>query len=186
MWMTRQEALDLLSSKNPEPNLLTHCLESEAIMRGLAQRLGQDQDLWGLVGLLHDLDYPETRDRPEGHGLEAARELAARLPEEALRAIRAHAFELNGLDAPESELDFALRCAESVTGLVHANALVRPQGLAGMKPKSLKKKMKEKAFAANVNRDMILECQRLGLEPDDLFQIAIQAMTNIAAQIGLA
>ena len=140
--ITRDDALALLAASKPEPHLLHHALETEAIMRGLARRLGRDEELWGLTGLLHDLDFPRTKDTPERHGLEAMAALEGKLPAEALHAIRAHNGERTGT-APETELDYALRSAETVTGRVAANALVRPTKMVGMKPKSLKKKMKE-------------------------------------------
>ncbi|MBU1070502.1 HD family phosphohydrolase, partial [Myxococcota bacterium] len=92
----------------------------------------------------------------------------------------------NGTAPPDSLLGWALRCGETVTGLVAANALVRPGGFAGMVPKSLKKKMKEKSFAANVDRNTILECEKLGLTLDEFFQIAIEAMTPLAPLLGLS
>jgi predicted hydrolase (HD superfamily) len=86
---------------------------------------------------------------------------------------------------PQSAFDYALRCGETVTGLIHANALVRPEGMDGMKPKSLKKKMKEKAFAANINRDNIRECEKIGLDQGEFFQIAIDAIAPLAPEVGL-
>lgn len=184
--ISRDEALSLLKSRNNEQHLIVHALETEAVMRGLARRLGRDEELWGLAGLLHDLDYAETKDETARHGLLTVEMLDGRLPDEALVAIMRHACELNNGEAPATEFDFALRCGETVTGLVHANALVRPGGLDGMEPKSLKKKMKEKAFAAAVNREIIRECEKLGLELGEFFQIAIGAVTSIRTEVGLA
>ncbi len=182
--ISRDEALALVREMNPQQHLVAHALESEAVMRGLAKRLGRDEETWGLAGLLHDLDYSRTAEEHARHGIESAVLLAGKLPDEAVRAIRNHAAELNGATA-ESEFDHALRCAETVTGLVHANALVRPGGIEGMEPKSLKKKMKEKAFAANVNREVIRECEKIGLELGEFFQIAIAAIAAIRDQVGL-
>lgn len=183
--LNRDQALDLLRAQNPDDFLFNHSLQSEAVMRGLAQRLGQDEELWGLAGLLHDVDFAHTKETPEQHGLMAMDLIGDQLPVEALRAIRAHNEEYTGEKATET-FDFALRAAESVTGLVSANALVRPGGMDGMKPKSLKKKMKEKAFAANVDRERIREFERLGLEAGEFFQIAIDSMTGVAEETGLA
>jgi len=182
--ITRDEALALFQAQNPDPSLVSHCLASEAVMRGLAAHFGEDQELWGLAGLLHDVDFPHTKEDPSRHGLMAMELLGQGLPEEALHAIRAHNEEGTAVPA-ESRLDYALRCAESVTGLVAANALVRPDGIAGMKPKSLKKKMKEKAFAANVDRERIRDCEKIGLELGAFFEIAVASMTPIAAELGL-
>ena len=183
--ISRADALALLKEKNSEPNLINHALESEAVLRGLAARLDEDQELWGLTGLLHDLDYTETKEDHAHHGLIGAELLAGKLPDEAVAAIRRHAMELNLGEGPETRLDYALRCGETVTGIVHAGALVRPTKIEGMAPKSLKKKMKDKAFAASVNRDCIRECERIGLELGDFLQIAIDAITEIAPEVGL-
>jgi len=183
--LTRDEAYALLTQHLTEAQLVAHSLESEAVLRGLARSLGQDEALWGLTGLLHDLDYGVTKDNPARHGLDGADMLEGKLPLEALDAIRAHNFEHTGF-APSSPLDFALRCGETVTGLIHTNALVRPAGMAGMDAKSLKKKMKDKAFAASVNRETIGECQKLGLEQAEFFTIAIAAVASVAEQVGLA
>ncbi len=181
--LTRDEAFALLKDKVKEPQQLNHAIESEAIMRALAQKLGQDVELWGITGLLHDLDYATTKDNPASHGLEAAAMLEGKLPEEAIYAIKAHN-EMTGIE-PKNEFDFALRCGETVTGLIHTNALVRPTRMQGMKPKSLKKKMKDKAFAAAVNREIIRESEKIGLELGEFFQLCIEAITGVADQVGL-
>jgi len=93
---------------------------------------------------------------------------------------------MNGAGGPQSDFDFALRCGETVTGLIHTNALVRPTRMQGMDPKSLKKKMKDKAFAAAVNRDVIRECDKIGLELGEFFQLSIAAIDSVADQVGLA
>lgn len=182
--ITREEAFKLLKENTPEENLLQHGLESEAVMGALADKLGQDKTLWSLTGLLHDLDYSVTKDSPQKHGLTGAEMLEGKLPDEALHAIRAHNGEMTGV-SPKTEFDFALRCGETVTGLIHANALIRPEGMKGMAPKSLKKKMKAKAFAASVNRDIIKECEKIGLDLTEFFKISIGAIENIAGEVGL-
>ncbi len=182
--MTRTEALTLLQNTGMEPSLLHHSLAAEAVLRALAAKLGQDADLWGITGLLHDHDYPETQADPERHGLVCAEKLADQLPEEALKAIRAHNAAMNG-STPETVFDYALRCGETVTGLVTTAALVRPTGIDGMKASSLKKKMKDKAFAASVSRENIRECEKLGLELGEFLDLSISAMTPLARAIGL-
>ena len=177
--LDRNEAWALLREQNPDEALVAHSLQSEAVLSELASHFDRDTELWGIIGLLHDLDFPRTRNDPSRHGLIAAEELSERLPPEAIRAIQAHNSEGNGTP-PESELDYALRCGESVTGLISANALVRPQGMEGMKPSSLKKKMKDKSFAAGVSRERIRECEKLGLELDEFLRIGIQGLTRIA------
>jgi len=183
--ISREAALALFEAQGPEPSLRLHCLESEAVLAALARRLGCDEELWARCGLLHDVDFPATAHDIARHGLPAADLLAGHLPPEAVRAIVSHNHGNNGAPPPDSPLGWALRCGETVTGLVAANALVRPGGFDGMTPKSLKKKMKEKSFAANVDRDTILECEKLGLPLDEFFQIAIDAMTPLAPLLGL-
>ena len=182
----RDDALALIKAQNPNPGLLAHGRQTEAVMRALAERLGQDPELWGLTGLLHDLDYPATAETPERHGL-ALRELLPpdALPEEALAAIAAHNDEHTG-QAPATPFDYALRCAESVTGMISAAALVRPDKMTGLAAKSIKKKMKDKAFAASVRRANILECDQAGLPLDEFLTLAIAAIAGVAAETGLA
>lgn len=109
--ISREEALELLHEHLSEKNLIKHSLESEAVLRSLAREKGQDEDLWGLAGLLHDLDYSSIGDTPEKHGLVGAEMLEGKLPEDALHAIRAHNGEMTGV-APETDFDFALRCGK--------------------------------------------------------------------------
>ena len=184
--ISREDALALLKEHNPEAKLINHALESEAVMRGLANKLGADESLWGITVLLHDLDYASTKENHARHGLDTVGMLQDKLPDEALDAIARHAFEMNGAAEPSTQFDYALRCGETVTGLVHAGALVRPTRIDGMKPKSLKKKMKDKAFAASVNRDCIRECDKIGIELGEFLQIAINSITGIAPEVGLA
>lgn len=183
--ISRDEAMALLKEHNTEANLINHALESEAVLRGLANKFGQDEELWGIAGLLHDLDYATTGDKPERHGLDTVELLEGKLPAEALDAIRRHAYEMNGAEEPSTQFDYAMRCGETVTGLIHAAALVRPTKIDGMKPKSLKKKMKDKAFAASVNRDCIRECDKIGLELGEFLQVGIDSITDIAPEVGL-
>ena len=180
----RNDALQLLAAHATPPSLMQHALATEAIMRALARHLNEDEEVWAITGLLHDLDYPTTADNPQRHGLDSADLLADKLPEPALAAIRAHAAEMNGGKA-ESRFDYALRCGESVTGLISAAALMRPTGMEGMQASSLKKKMKDKAFAASVNRDCIRQCSELGLELGDFLTLAIGAMAEIDEELGL-
>lgn len=182
----RQSALALLAEQKTPPSLLQHALASEAIMRALAQHFGENEDIWGLTGLLHDLDYPATAENAARHGLDTAEMLAGQLPDEALTAIRAHNAEMNGAAGPASRFDYALRCGETVTGLISAAALMRPTGMEGMEVKSIKKKMKDKAFAASVCRDNIRQCAEAGLELDAFLALSIEAMRAHAAELGLS
>lgn len=180
--LSRQEAIDMLKEKGATPALLRHALSSEAVMRALAERLDEDPQLWAITGLLHDLDYPQTEADATSHGLLGAQLLDGHLPDSALQAIRSHNGEMNGVE-PQEKMDYALRCGESVTGIISAAALMRPTGYAGMEPKSIKKKMKDKAFAANVNRDNIRQCEKIGLSLDEFLGLAISAMANMPENI---
>ena len=185
--LDRIDALALIKAQGPEDHLVQHALASEAVLRALAARLGHDEDLWGLAGLIHDLDYPLTSQNMAEHGYVGASMLAGKAPQEVCAAIRAHNPRPDdAASQPATPLDFALRCGETVTGLISAAALVRPTGMDGMQAASLKKKMKDKAFAASVNRETIKECERLGLELTEFLDLAIAAMTPLAAELGLA
>ncbi len=183
--LNRNQGLELLNQNIQEDNLIKHCLATEAVMRRLAHEFGANQEIWSLTGLLHDLDYSLTQEEPSRHGIQSASMLQDKLPPEAVQAIKRHAAELNQAESPSTTLDYALRCSETVTGLIMAAALVRPDRLAGMTAKSLKKKMKDKAFAAAVNRDLIKEHEKLGLDQNQFLSIAIEAMQEVASDIGL-
>ena len=186
--ITRDAALELIKAQEPEPNLIQHAIASEAVMRALAQHFGEPEEkvnLWALTGLLHDVDYPHTKDNPAEHGLKAEQFLQGYLPDEAIFAIKAHNSEYTGVE-PQSKFDLALRAAETVTGLISAAAMVRPNGMEGMEAKSLKKKMKDKAFAASVSRDNIRQCAEAGLELDVFLALAIEAMRAHADELGLS
>ncbi len=182
--LNREQALEIVKEQRPEQHLVQHALASEAVMRALARRLGEDEEKWGLAGLVHDLDYPDTANDFARHGLVTAEKLAGMVDEEIIHAVKAHNGETNGC-APENNFDFALRCAESVTGMISAGALVRPTGIVGMEAKSIKKKMKDKAFAASVRRESIKECEKIGLDLDEFLSISIAAMAEHGEELGL-
>lgn len=184
--MDRQQALELFNKHVKADNLKKHCLATEAVMRALAERLDEPAELWGIVGLLHDLDYEETADQPAEHGLKSAAILAnSDLPSEVISAIKAHNAEALGVER-KSTLDFALTCAESITGLVVATALVYPdKRLASVKPKSILKRMKQKDFARKVNRDQIRLCEEIGVELADFADLSLRAMQGISQELGL-
>jgi putative nucleotidyltransferase with HDIG domain len=166
-------------------NLVRHCQATEAIMRTLAGRLGHDENLWGVAGLLHDLDFESTKDTPERHGLVTAELLADQdVPQELVEAVKEHNAEALGLT--RSEFGKALSAAETITGLIVATALVYPdKKVAGVKPKSIRKRMKEKAFARNVDRSMILLCEEVGVPLAEFIDLSLAAMKDIAGDIGL-
>jgi putative nucleotidyltransferase with HDIG domain len=181
----RDQALAIVEACVANENLRRHMLATEAIMRSLAERLGEDPDLWGLAGLAHDLDCEETADDFSRQGVVAAetlRELGA--PETVAHAIMAHN-PATGVTA-ESRFDVALLATDQLSGLITAAALVRPEkDLAGVKVKSVRKRFRESAFARGVDRDAIVRCAELGLELDDFMSLGLTAMQGIAPQLGL-
>lgn len=183
--ISREEALALVRDRIPQPNLVNHCVATEIIMRALAEHLelsAEDVDRWGLAGLLHDLDYAETAEDFERHGIVSAAELAGLIDDEMIHAVMAHADK-----APrETPMDHALWCADPTTGFIVAAALVRPEkDLAGVEVRSLKKRWKEKAFARGANRDQMAGHEALGLERDEFLSLSLLAMQERAAEVGL-
>lgn len=183
--MDRQEALESVEANVENQNLIKHMLATEAIMRALARRLGEDEDKWGITGLLHDIDVELTEGDMNAHsylGTDLARELGA--SEEIARAILCHN-EAHGIPA-ETQLDKALLCVDPLTGLITAGALVMPdKKLASLKPKSVRKRFKEKSFAAGANREQIAKCSELGIELDDFIGLGVAAMQEVAPSLGL-
>jgi uncharacterized protein len=184
--MTRDEALELLGSHVKADNLKKHCLAAEAIMRELAAKRNEDCELWGNLGLLHDLDFEETREHPEIHGRKTVEILAPYgFPEEALDAVLKHNAEALGLQR-ETLLDYALTCAETITGLIVAAALVHPdKQIKSLNPSSVRKRMKSKDFARSVNRDHVALCERINIPLTDFVELSIKAMASISDELGL-
>lgn len=184
--MTRDEALKLLDAHVKTESLHKHCLATEAIMRELAKRLDQDVELWGLVGLLHDLDFEYTRDNPNAHGLKTMEMLSSfQLPQEAINAIVRHNAEALALER-ETILDNALTCAETITGLIVAAALVHPdKQIKSLSSNSVRKRMKSKDFARNVNRQHLGLCEQINIPLMDFIELSIYAMNSISDQLGL-
>ena len=184
--MTRDEAEDLLKRYVKNERMLDHSYASEAVLRALARRLGRDEEKWGLAGLLHDIDIEVVGGDLTRHGIEAERILTeAGIDPEIVDAVKMH--NESGLrDARSTEFQHALAAGETVTGLIVATALVYPdRKIASVKVKSITKRMKEKAFAASVNRDTIRECEKIGLPLDEFVEIALGAMRGIAGRLGL-
>ena len=154
-----------------------------AIMKSMANHFGKDPTLWEAVGMLHDVDYERTSDDSSRHGLLSATMVLDYLPEDGLKAIRAHN-PMTGVVA-ESRMEVSLFAADAISGMVVAGALVRPTRLEGMKPKSLKRRMKDKSFARNVSRENILRCKELGLDLNTFLALSIEAMQSVSDEIGL-
>lgn len=183
---SREEAWELLGRHVKDDRMLKHCLASEAVMRALARRTDADAEAWGMAGLLHDIDIELTERDLTRHGLEAERILTeAGLDPELVDAIARHNEE--ACDRPrETALQHLLAAGETITGLIVATALVYPdKKLASVKPKSITKRMKQKAFAASVRRDHIRECEAAGIELREFATICLEAMQGIAEELGL-
>ena len=183
--MTREEAINSIEANVENRNLLKHMLATEAIMRALAKHFGEDEEEWGLAGLLHDIDVELTEGDMSNHsklGADLVREMGA--SEAVVHAILCHN-EMHGIPC-ETKMDKALFCADPLTGLITAAALVRPdKKLAGVELKSVKKRFREKSFAAGASREQIATCNHLGLELDEFIELGLEAMKGIAEDLGL-
>ena len=183
--MERKEALESVQANVDNQNLVKHMLATEAIMRALARRLGGDEHEWGLTGLLHDIDVELTEGDMSSHsrlGADLVREMGA--GEAIANAILCHN-EAHGVQ-PETAMEKALFCADPLTGLITAAVLVRPdKKLAGLEAPSVKKRFKEKGFAAGASREQIARCSDIELELDEFIEIGVAAMKEIAPQLGL-
>ena len=166
--------------------MISHCLASEAVMRGLARKLGRDEEKWALAGLLHDLDVETTKADPNIHGLQTEILLKDyNVDPDILDAIRMHNELASGKERT-TEFQHALAAGETITGLIFATTYVYPdKKLTSIKPKSVVKRMKEKAFAASVKRETIMECEKIGIAIDEFAAVCIESMLPIADQLGL-
>ncbi|MCA9153449.1 MAG: HDIG domain-containing protein [Pirellulaceae bacterium] len=184
--MNRDDAFALVCEYTQSESLRRHMLAVEAAMRAYARRFGEDETKWGIVGLLHDFDYERWPDPPD-HPLQGAAILAERgWPDEVIYAIKSHADYLT--DCPRvSLLDRALYACDELAGFVMAVAMVRPEGLQGMQASSVRKKMKQKSFAAAVNRDDIVRgAEDLGVELNEHIQFVIDALASEANSLGFS
>jgi len=182
----RAAALELLKSQVKTPNMFKHCLASEAVMQALAVKVGEDPEKWGLAGLLHDLDA-ETHTDLAVHTRETARILnEVGVDAEIVEAIRLHNEMAHPGESRTTTFHHLLAAGETITGLITATALVYPdKRLASVKPKSVRKRINEKAFAAGANRDIIRECEKGGIFLDDFCDTCLAAMQGISDELGL-
>ncbi|MGD9143889.1 MAG: HDIG domain-containing protein [Dehalococcoidia bacterium] len=183
--MDRAEALESIRENVENENLIKHMLATEAIMIDLARRFGEDEAEWGLAGLLHDIDVELTEGDMTTHsklGADIARDLGA--SESIASAILVHN-ETHGIH-PRTMMEKSLYCADPLTGLITAAVLVRPdKKIASLEPKSVRKRFKEKSFAAGASREQIAKCSEIDLELDEFIAIGVTAMQGIAADLGL-
>jgi len=180
---TREDALQLLNEWVDNAGLRNHMRSVEVAVRWYARQRGADEDLWGLAGLLHDLDWEKYPDEHPLRAVDALRERG--YAEEVLHAILAHRPDFTNV-APESDLDRVLIACDELTGLITATALVRPNGIDDLEAKSVKKKMKDPAFARGVNRDDVRRgAELLGIDLDTHIRNVIEAMKEYGDELGL-
>ena len=183
--MQREEAVKLLRKYIRTEKLIQHSLAVEAILRSMAQKLHEDEDLWGLVGLLHDIDYEYTKDEPENHTLIASQLLEDMLPQEGIDAIKAHNFK-HTAHLPTTALDRALIAADAVSGLVIATALVVPsKKLSDVKVDTLVNKYKDKSFAIRCDRKRIELCKDTGFDLEMFLDLSLNALKEISDKLDM-
>jgi len=180
--LRREEALELLKKHVTNKNLVNHCLACEAIMKKLAQHFGENEEVWGLAGLLHDLDYDYTKDKPEEHGLKSVEILGDSVNKEIKNAILAHCEKKE----PETLMEKALYAVDPTSGFIVAAALIRPEKkLAVVDVPFLLNRFKEKGFAKGANREQMKSCENIGLSLEEFYGLSLEAMKEIAKDIGL-
>ncbi len=183
---SREEAFSLLTTYTKSDNLIRHALSVEAVMRHLASRFDGDPEVWGVVGLVHDLDYEQW---PEEHCVKTEELLKEnKWPAELIRAVVSHGYGIVNQVKPETPMEKVLFATDELSGLIAATALVRPsKSILDMTAKSVKKKWNQKAFAAGANREIIASgAEMLGMELSELISETIAGMQPAAAEIGLA
>lgn len=186
--MTREKALEILHQHVQNQNLRRHGYAVGACMRALARHFVGDEEKWGIIGLIHDADYEETKDHPEKHTKLTAEWLRGiEAEEEIIDAVLTHNYAHTGENPPKNKMEWSLYCCDELTGFIVAVALVRPdKKLASVSVESVLKKFPEKAFAAAVKRDQIKGCEeRLGIPLDKFVETCLSAMQEIAADLGL-
>jgi len=187
-----QQAQELVGKYINDPIIKMHLRETEVFMRTLAKHLGEDEEQWGIIGLLHDIDWQMTKDNPSEHCVKAQDILKeAGASEFLIESIISHGYANEHIPALQNKmrttkLHFCLAAGETLTGLIIASALVQPEKkLANVSLESLKKKFKSKSFAAKCDRDIILECEKAGIPLDEFLQIGLVSLQNIATELGL-
>lgn len=182
--MDREEALGLLKKYVNNDNLIKHCIATAAIMKKVAEELGEDAHKWELIGILHDIDYEVVGEDTSQHGIKGAEILRENgVDEDIAEVVKTHNHTIFG--NYEKPVEFALQAADSVSGLVVATALVKDGEITSVKPKSVKKKFKDKSFAAGCNRERIREIENVGLELSELYKLAIDGLIEVKDELGL-
>jgi uncharacterized protein len=190
--ISKQQADELVEKYITNPITKLHLLESEAIMRALAKYFGENEDEWGIVGLLHDIDWDLSKDDTKNHC-----KLCVDILKDAggtdflIETIQSHGYGIESCGAPvgkerSTKIEFSLVSAETLTGLIIATALMQPdKKLASVSLQSLKKKFKNKKFAAGCRRDLIQECEKAGIPLDEFLDLGLKALQNIHDKLGL-
>ncbi len=182
---TRSEALDHIKKHVSKKNVVYHMIAVESIMRRTAKQLGEDQDTWGLVGLLHDIDYEKTEATPERHTFVAEEILKGKVSDELIRSIKTHNARFTGVN-PDTRMEKALVACDAISGLLVACALVMPsKKLEDVKVETVAKKFKDKDFARGADRERIMMCEQIGIPKEQFFEIALDGLKVAAGQIGL-
>ena len=183
--ISREEAVKLLKENVTSDNMLKHCFASEAVLRGIAKKMGKSEEEYGIAGLLHDIDVEITNADPFTHGPYAEKLLKGKITDEMLDAIVMHN-EIAAGKERSTEFQHALAAGETITGLITATTLVYPdKKIASVKPNSVTKRMKQKAFAASVKRENILECEKIGIPLEEFVEISVASMAQINEVLGL-
>lgn len=189
LMFTQKKALELLHEKMQNQNLRRHCYAVEAVMRILARKFGEDEEVWAIAGLLHDADYEMTKNDTSKHVVTVVSWLKERnVDEKIIQAVYSHGWKfVDGCPEPQTPMDWALYCCDELTGLIVAVALVKPdKKLSSVTLESIMHKWKVKTFAAGVNRDQIAMCEeKLGIPLSEFISIALSAMQGIAEELGL-
>lgn len=187
--ITRQQAWELLTKHMQNQNLRRHCLAVEAVMRALARHFKEEEEQWGIAGLLHDADYEKTKNDPSKHVVTVVswlKELG--VDESIMNAVYAHGWKfVESCPQPQTKMEWSLYCCDELTGLIVAVALVRPdKKLSSVTVDSVMKKWNVKAFAAGVDREQVKMCEeKLGIPLSEFIGIALSAMQGISEQLGL-
>ncbi len=182
--MNRDEVLILLKSYVKSENLLKHMFATEAIMKGLARYLHEDEETWAMSGLLHDIDFEMTKNDETKHGVIAQSILRGKVNETVLHAIRAHSFR-ETVDKPTSKIGIALVASDSTSGLLVASALVMPhKKLNELEVSSIKRKFNDSSFARGSSRERIAISDELGITRDTFYEIALKSVQGIADVLG--
>ncbi len=189
--LDRDKAIDFLKKLDNETTSMNHYIASGAIMRNLAAFFAEDKDYWELIGLLHDIDWAYTKNNIENHCIKCVqilREIG--FDNNFIEVVQSHGYGLDTIPdlkhkSRSSRIEYSLASAETITGLIYAYALMRDNKISDMNVKGLRKKFKDKIFAATCDRELIKEIEKTGIDLDTFFELSINAMSNVKDEIGL-